>query len=300
MDAGLAIESYPRKGFALAVAGSASLASNFVTAKYALQGFNLVTFSFVWAGAAAVFSFGLLAATGRLQTIRMSRNAALQVTMMGFFTAIGMILSWAGLLHLDPAFAAFLRRFDPILAIGLGVVFLKERFKKKEIFPVILMISGGLAGSFGRWEIIGLGVMLTLLACLAIALQFFISRVSLKELGPMALVFYRSVIATAFIGCWVLFDGGADFHVAARYWLVTFIGALIAPIMGHYLLLKSYIYWDFSKSMVVFAMQPLFVLILAYVFLSQLPGPQGFIGGMIIISGVFWLSRIQAEPSRKT
>jgi drug/metabolite transporter (DMT)-like permease len=54
----------PTRGFLYALAGTALLSTNFVTAKYALQGFNPPTFALLWTIAASFYSFLIVLATG--------------------------------------------------------------------------------------------------------------------------------------------------------------------------------------------------------------------------------------------
>ena len=140
----------PVKGFLHALAGCLLLSTNFITAKYGLQGFNPETFSLVWTSGAALYAF-LIVLLGRE-----TRNELFPIRKMkamlalGATTSLGMILAWHGLKRLDPSFASFLWRFGPVLAILSGVLFLKERLSLKEILAVAMMFTGGLSLGRGR------------------------------------------------------------------------------------------------------------------------------------------------------
>lgn len=209
---------------------------------------------------------------------------------MGLATGVGMILSWAGLARLDPAFAAFLWRFQPVLAIMLGMLLLGERMVPKEIVPVAVMIFGSFASTIGRWNVVGTGTTLTLVSCFAVALQMLIAKARVHEVSPNILVAYRVGIAAVVITFWGILTRRIDFHVGASYWYVTLLGAFLGPCASFLLTFRSYRYWDLSRSSIVRTTQPLFVLPLSYAVFGKLPAGRELLGGCLILVGAFWLA----------
>ena len=125
----------PVRGFFYSLGGALLISTNFVTAKYGLEGFNPETFSLVWTCGAAVYAFGiaLVGKSSRDQIFPVRSMKAILV--LGTATGFGMVLAWKGLATLDAAFASFLWRFFPVLTILSGVFFLKERLSKGKFLP---------------------------------------------------------------------------------------------------------------------------------------------------------------------
>ncbi|MHC5035782.1 MAG: DMT family transporter [Planctomycetota bacterium] len=288
----------PVRGFFLALAGTALVSTNFVTAKYALRGFNPETFSSVWTTAGALYALIILLFSGQARQLALPRTAPVLTLLLGALTGAGMILTWAGLKELDPSFAAFLWRFMPVLILLLGVVFLRERLRAIEIILLALMILGGVYGTLGRWDVVGFGVMLTLGAAFAGAWQMLIAKILTGRAHPHTLVFFRLGPGAVFIVLWTLCLGRFDFNVPLRYWAVTLLGALLGPCLAHVFTFRSYRHWELSRSSIVLAVQPLFVLPLAYVFLGQFPVGKELLGGVLILLGSLWLGWIHLAPKR--
>ena len=292
------VENYdPVKGLLYSLGGALLLSTNFVTVKYALQGFNAETFSMVWTCAAAIYAFGI-ALIGR-QSRRRIYPAGNMKGMLGtgICTACGMILAWKGLSTLDPTFASFLWRFFPVLTILSGILVLRERLSNKEIFAMAIMLFGGLWGVVGRWEVVGTGVTLTILASLAGVGQLLLAKSHIDKVHPNVLVAYRVGIGSILISCWVLATGVADFAVEIRYWCVTLFGAFLGPCASFLLTFRAYRYWTLSQSSLILTGQPLFVLPLAYTFLGSVPTSRELLGGGIILLGAFWLAFVQVTKT---
>ncbi len=283
------IETDPVKGFLYSLGGAVLVSTNFVTAKYGLQGFNPETFSLVWTTAAAIFAFGVALAFKSSRKQILPVQSIKPLLLLGVATGIGMVLTWMGLSKLDPVFASFIWRFLPALTILSSVVLLKERLSVREVLAMIVMLSGGLFSAIGRWEAIGAGIVLTFFAIIASTAQMLIAKLQARKVHPNILVAYRVGVGAIVIAVWVFAVGEVDFDVEPRFWYVTLLGAFIGPCASFYLTFRSYRYWALSQSTLALTMQPLFVLPLAYVFLNTMPSLRELIGGAIILSGAFWL-----------
>jgi drug/metabolite transporter (DMT)-like permease len=293
------VETDPVKGFLYSLGGVVLLSTNFVTAKYGLEGFNPETFSLVWTSAAAVYASAIAVAarSSRRQILYMAHMKAMLA--LGIATAFGMVLAWTGLSTLDPAFASFLWRFFPVVTILSGVLFLKERLSKQEVLSMVIMLLGSLWSVAGRWEKVGTGVLLTILAGCAATIQLLIAKSQTHRVHPNVIVAYRVGIGAIAIAFWTFFTDSASFAVAPRYWCATLLGAFLGPCASFLLTFRAYQYWTLSQSTIVLTAQPLLVLPLAYIFLGSLPTPRELLGGSVILLGAFWLAFIQGTKKTK-
>lgn len=280
----------PWRGFLFALGGTVFVSTNFVTAKYALEEFNPESFSAVWTTAGALYALGLLVLSGGRSHVFPPRKSLVKILLLGVLTAAGMILTWAGLSRLDPSFASFLWRFMPVMILLFGAVFLGERLRLAELGPLALMIAGGVWSTLGRFDVVGAGLVLTLCACVAGALQMLIARFLVAPHPPVAVVFYRLGAGAAAIWLWTIGTGNLELSAAPRYWAVAFLGAFLGPCFSHILTFRSYRYWEFSRSGIVVASQPLFVLPMAILFLGKVPEGRELLGGLLILLGALWLA----------
>ena len=279
-------------GFFYALAGTVFISTSYVTAKYALEGFNPETFSLVWMSAATVFSLAINLATGHRRQMRVPAAAVSKVMLMGLMTGAGIILGSLGLSRLDPSFAAFLGRLTPVLTILLSAIILGERFKAKQIVPILIMVLGSSLSTIGRWHIVGTGTLLVLVSNSTVATQMLLSKIMVTEISPSVLVFYRVAIAMLVAGVWAAIAGNLTLDVPRSYWLVTLLGAFLGPCTSFFFTFRSYRHWDLSRSSVVGTAQPLIVLPLAFLFLGRLPAEKELLGGCVLLLGAFWLTWI--------
>jgi len=212
-------------------------------------------------------------------------------------TGIGLILLYSGLRKIDPTFTAFIARSHPVMVILLGVIFLKERLRRIELLPLVLMLAGGVVGVWGRPRDVNVGVMLAFLGYVAFAFHRLFVKTASAHVRAEITVFYRAAFAWVLLSLWALATGRADFHVPGKYWAVVFLGAFLSPVLGNVLSFHAYRYYSLSRSALVMMIQPLLVLPMAYVFLGMLPNRQGLVGGLLILAGAAWMSWIHLVGS---
>jgi len=287
------------KGFVYALIGVVLISPNYVTAKYALAGFNPETFSTIWTAAAAFYAFVILMLSSHRRKLALPRGALGKVLVLGAATAPAMLLGWHALSRLDPSFAAALARFMPVFLILLGAVFLGERLTIKELPAGVLMVLGGVVATVGRWQAVGQGTVLVLLVCVFSGVLRLLAKMSVGQVHPNSLAFYRVAIAAPLIAAWTFCTGEADFDVPAKYWAVAFLGAFLGPCASHLFLFRAYRHWELSRASLLLALEPLLVLPLAYVFLRRLPSTQGLIGGGVILLGGLWLAWVQLRQASR-
>lgn len=285
----LSIKSDKGRGFLYALGGTLLVSTNYITAKYALRGINPETFSFIWTLAASTYAFIIVLLTGKSKELRIPANSVVSIAILGLATGSGMILAWSGLALLDPSFASFLWRFSPVLIIILSFFILGERLRMIEVAPISIMVLGGAVTTVGRWHIVGTGVVLTLMGCVAVAVQMLVVKMNVRRIHPNVMVFFRVSLAALITGLWGTINGKLDFDIGTTYLLVALLGAFLGPCASFLLTFRSYRYWDLSRSSIVLTGQPLLVIPMAYIAFGKLPNGFEMLGGFVILGGAFWL-----------
>lgn len=286
------------KGLLLALVSTFLFSNVFITAKFSLEAFNPTTFGLVWLSSAAIFSLIIIIFSGRVGSLTISLQSLGVVLAMGLLTGIGMILAWAALSRLDPSFAAFLWRFYPIMALFLSIIVLKEKLRLVELLPVGFLILGGLISVLDRWELVGTGMILALLSCLAGAVNLVIAKKAVAEIAPLTLAVYSNAFGASAILIWGIVGNSIYFGVATRHWMACIAGAFFGPCLGQILRFQSYRFWGLSRSSIVMTIEPLFVLPLAFLFLGKLPTAQELLGGGLILLGAIWLASLRHLANR--
>jgi len=277
------------RGFLYALGGTILVSTNYITAKYGLRGFNPETFSLIWTLAASSYSLLIIMVSGKHKELAIPAASIRKILVLGMATGAGMILAWSGLSMLDPSFASFIWRFSPVLIIILSVLFLRERLRLVEVLAIGIMVIGGAMTTIGRWHIVGTGVVLTLIGCVAVAIQMLVVKRSVGSIHPNVLVFYRVALAAVVIALWSVLTGRLHLGISAPHLMITLLGAFLGPCASFLLTFRSYRYWELSRSSIMLTAQPLLVLPMAYLAFGKIPTGLELAGGFVILVGALFL-----------
>ena len=190
----------------------------------------------------------------------------------------------------------------PALVAILGRVFLKERISSRGICGMILAALGvGLvigrgtvvdhnAGSFGS-----IGDLIMLLSVLNWAVFLILSRRVLKKDLPPAFVIFWEMLFALLSAVPFTFLTGSDFSVIPSFTHGTW-GALI--FLGAFSSALAYILW--FKALAIFTvakvavfqfLQPMAGVVIAYFLVGERFTPWLFVGGAMILCGVWLVNR---------
>lgn len=205
-------------------------------------------------------------------------------------------LIYAGLRHTSPVNATLINALNPVLTIVLSVFVLGETLCGKQVLGLVLSFAGvawiTLQGAPGRlgsimfnpgdllivtgalvWAIYSIGVkkaVHTVPPLLITALSMFFGLLLLfpascleLQTHPAAPLTWETILAFIYLGV---------FPSVIAFWLWNRGIAQVGP----------------GKAAMFYNLLPLFVALMSYVFLGEIPKAYHFIGGALILWGVFW------------
>lgn len=281
---------FHNKGFIYAFFGMLLLTASFINNKFLLSLFNPTTFGLIWALFSAVQIFALIIIQNKSkEIINTPPPVKKTLVLVGILHGVGVLLTWMGLSHLSPSVASLIWRFLPVLMLILGVSFLGEIFYIREIWPIAVMIFGAFLSVSVSWDELGLGVILTIIACFITAVQMAVVKKAVESISPELLILFRNLLGSLTIGTYGLLTQSLNFQVAPYAWPIIFLGAFIGETITFLFFFRSYQFWDLSRTGLVRTSEPIFVILWSYLIFGTFPQGQQLLGGVIILIGAFWL-----------
>ena len=173
----------------------------------------------------------------------------------------------------------------PVITALLEPFFIKIKFDPIHIILGIAVLFGIyiLAPELNFQNTYLKGILLGLLSALFYSLRILILKQHVVSYNGTMLMFYQLVILTIFL-IPVLFLMDTS-EIKTQYPYVLILG-LITTAIGHTLFVKSLNYFKVSTASIISSIQPIFGIIIAFIFLNEIPNWNTFFGGLIILSTV--------------
>ncbi len=230
-----------------------------------------------------------------------SLRTAILCALSGLFLAIHFVLWFESLKHTGVASSTAIVCTE-VIWVCLGFcLFLKGRLTKAAIAAVSVTLLGSLliAWSDSSQGTQLYGDILALLAAIAVALYTLIGRVVRQAVSTSVYTFlvYSVCAAVLLITCAV--QGYSLFEFGISPVIVGVLLAIFSTILGHSIF--SWCLKYFSPAFVSASKlcEPVVAAILAVFLFKELPDAVQALGGVLIIGGVFYYSRIEGRESNR-
>ena len=215
----------------------------------------------------------------------------------GLFLAIHFVLWFESLQHTSVASSTTIVCTE-VIWVCLGFcLFLKGKITRKAIAAIAVTLLGSVliacsdSGS-GRQLY---GDILALLAAIAVAVYTLIGRIAREKLSTTVYTYLVYSACTVVLTVTCLVQGA---NLLAYGWNAVIVGALLAifpTILGHSIF--SWCLKYFSPAFVSASKlcEPVVAAALAGFLFGELPGTVQIFGGILILGGVLWYSRLEAK-----
>ncbi|WP_339183070.1 DMT family transporter [Oceanobacillus sp. FSL W7-1293] len=208
----------------------------------------------------------------------------------GVFLALYFILWFESLNYTSVASSVVLISLQPIFAfIGTYFIF-GERFSSGAIISIFIVLLGGLIIGSGDFQLSGeviYGDMLALLGAIAVTIYFLSGQHVRKNVSLITYTFIVYGISTVILTLFNLIRQENFFSYPADHWWIFIALAIIPTFLGHSLFNWSLKWLSTSTISMAIVFEPIGASILAFLILNETPTWAQFLGGTIIVFGLF-------------
>ncbi|QNK76688.1 EamA family transporter [Winogradskyella sp. PAMC22761] len=173
----------------------------------------------------------------------------------------------------------------PVLIALLEPFFTKVKLDPMHIFLGLMVLLGIyiLAPEFDLESSHLQGILSGLLSALFYALRILILKNQVKKYNSIMLMFYQVLILSVVLAPTLYFMGTSTITTQYPYVLLL---AFVTTALGHTMFVNSLNHFKASTASIIGSTQPVFGIIIAYLFLNETPTIHTFIGGGLILTTV--------------
>lgn len=221
----------------------------------------------------------------------------------GVFLAFHFILWFESLNYTSVASSVVLVTLQPIFAFIGTFLFFKERFSPGAIISLIIAVLGSIIISWGDFQISGMalfGDILALFGAVMITGYFLMGQRVRKRLALIPYTFVVYGISSVTLIVYNLAEGNAFFGYPSAHWWI-FLGLAIFPTFFGHTLFNWALKWLSTATISMgIVLEPVGASILAYIILNEHITWSQWLGGTIVIFGLFLFIMSTTRKSRVT
>lgn len=213
---------------------------------------------------------------------------------IGFLIAGSTALNYAAIRFIDPGTASLLGRISTPFSLGLGLIWLRERFSAIQFFGSLIAIAGACIIAFQPGEFVWLGGAMVIISAFMYALHAALVKRQGDGMSLTDFFLFRLVCTTAFL---LVFTVGQGELVIPGWqaWLIILLAGTIDVTISrtfYYLTLRRL---SLSIHTIILTLSPAVTVLWALVLFGVEPTLQQLFGGLAVLAGVLMVSLNQTQ-----
>lgn len=241
-------------------------------------------------GIAAIFMLPLILTKYQAELKQIKRRDWLLTIISGAFLALHFILWFESLNYTSVASSVVLVTLQPIFAFLGTYFFFGERFSVGAIISMLITIVGSVIIGWGDLQISGLallGDILALLGAVSVTAYFLLGQRLRRNLTLVTYTFIVYSISSVFLLLYNIVLRNEFFGYPSDHWLMFLLLAIVPTFLGHSVFNWTLKWLSTSTISMAIVFEPIGATILAYFILGEMVTASQWLGGTIVIFGLF-------------
>lgn len=182
----------------------------------------------------------------------------------------------------------------PVITTMLEPLFFKSKLNKKNILLGIVVLIGiyFLTPELNLENDVTKGVIFGLISSVFYALRNILLKKKIDRYHGSMLMLYQMIVVTFVL--WPAFFF-FEMNPIGNDWSAILLLAIVTTAIGHTLFVMSFKNFSISTASIMSSIQPLYAILLGFLFLNEIPAERTVIGGVLILTTVI----IESYQSKK-
>ena len=205
---------------------------------------------------------------------------------IGALIGVNTIINYEAVAFIDVGTAAILGKASILMSVGLGILWLRERFTRFQGIGALLALTGVLIITFQPGDYLRLGSLLVLLSAFMYALHTAIVKRYGEEMDFVEFFFFR-LLSTSGLLFFIALARSALIWPDSSTWLLLILTGTVDVVISRslfYLVLRR---MTMTIHSIVLTLSPVAAILWALLLFDTMPTIQQFVGGVGVIAGVF-------------
>ncbi|EMN90905.1 DMT family transporter [Leptospira weilii] len=223
----------------------------------------------------------------------------LVLSFLGYYLAS--LFDFIGLEYISAGLERITLFVYPTIVLIIGSILFKRKIKRAEIFAILLTYSGIVVAFIGDIQAEGpnttKGVLFILGSAIAYALYLVGSESLIPKLGSVRFTSYLMLLSGSIVIIHFLITRHpASLIQPTNVYLYGLALGVLTTVIPAYFTTEGIRMIGSGKAAIVGSVGPMSTILLAWIFLGEPITFSGFVGTILVLTGVLWIGRKKPEP----
>jgi drug/metabolite transporter (DMT)-like permease len=209
---------------------------------------------------------------------------------IGFFISTSTLLNYIAVEYIDVGTASMLGKTGVIISLLLGVFWLRERLNRRQVAGAAMAVLGALVISYHPGDVMQIGSLLILTSTFLYALHTALVKRYGQAMDFVEFFFHRLLFTTAFL--FVFAAAGQDLvWPDGQTWLLLLVAGTVDVVVSRTLYYLTLRMFSMSVHTVILTLSPVVSIAISLFLFGTFPSQQELLGGVLVLAGVFVVTR---------
>ena len=209
---------------------------------------------------------------------------------IGFFIATSTLLNYIAVEFIDPGTASMLGKTGVIISLLLGVFWLRERLTRQQAAGAAFAVVGAAIISFHPGDVMQIGSLMILTSSFLYSLHTALVKRYGQEMDFIKFFFHRLLFTATFLFLFAVV-GRELAWPDTQTWLVLVAAGTVDVVISRALYYLTLRMFTMSVHTIILTLSPVVSIVISLFLFGTFPGPQELAGGVLILIGVFAVTR---------
>ena len=210
---------------------------------------------------------------------------------IGFFIATSTLLNYIAVEFIDPGTASMLGKTGVIISLLLGVFWLRERLTRLQAIGAVFAVIGAVIISFHPGDVMQVGSLMILTSSFLYSLHTALVKRYGQEMDFVKFFFHRLLFTASFLFLFAMVGRELVLPPDTQTWLVLLVAGTVDVVISRTLYYQTLRMFTMSVHTIILTLSPVVSIIISLFLFGTFPGPQELAGGVLILIGVFAVTR---------
>lgn len=218
---------------------------------------------------------------------------------IGLLLAVTYASQTIGLKYTSSGHSAFITGSAVVVVPFIMAFFFKQKLRAPELITTAVVVIGIFLLTYDAETAINKGDIITIMTLFAYAFHIVYSSKFVVKTDVLSLITHQFVWSAIFSGIAFLLFGSSSGDISQNDWIMLIYLGVIGTLFCYFASVWVLKYISAVKLIVIFALEPVFASIFAYLFADEMLNSREITGSLLIISSIIFYQIIETRNRNK-
>lgn len=226
------------------------------------------------------------------QLLLKDKKLYLFFSLLAFIYSIQCLCFFSAFRYISPSIGEIIYYSYPAFVLVFAALFLNEKITKNKVIAVLISLGGMTLVLYSPWTHVEMkGIFLVFITAFVSTLYITLNKKLVSTIDSIIVMTYMCIGCSIFFFFYSISTNTFELSFQPSLWINIIILAVFSTIIGLFCFIKGLSLLNAGMFSIISLMEPIFTVILSYIFFHTILTPLQLLGMLIIIASIYYFEK---------